>query len=44
MSNVNDMRVKDYFETSENPGIDMLLESQRIKDELFNFEHDLWSY
>lgn len=44
MSNVNDMRVKDYFEDSENPGIDMLLESQRIKDELFNFEHDLWEY
>lgn len=44
MSNVNDMRVKDYFETSANPGIDMLLESQRIKDELFNFEHDLWAY
>ena len=44
ISNVNDMRVQDYFEESMNPGIDMLLESQRIKDELFNFEHDLWEY
>jgi gliding motility associated protien GldN len=44
ISNVNDMRVKDYFETSANPGIDMLLESDRIKQELFNFEHDLWEY
>ncbi len=44
ISNVNDMRVKDYFENSPNPGIDMLLESQRIKEELFNFEHDLWEY
>ena len=44
ISNVNDMRVADYFEGSQNPGIDMLLESQRIKDELFNFEHDLWEY
>lgn len=44
VSNVNDMRVKDYFEASPNPGIDMLLESQRLKAELFNFEHDLWEY
>jgi len=44
VSNVNDFRVKDYFEDSPSPGIDMLLESQRLKDELFNFEHDLWEY
>ena len=44
ISNVNDMRVEDYFENSPNPGIDKLLESQRIKEELFNFEHDLWEY
>ena len=44
ISNVSDMRIKDYFETSPTPGIDMLLESQRIKEELFNFEHDLWTY
>lgn len=44
ITNVNDMRVEDYFENSPNPGIDMLLESQRIKEELFNFEHDLWEY
>lgn len=44
ISNVNDLRVKDYFENSPNPGIDMLLESQRIKEDLFNFEHDLWEF
>ena len=25
-------------------GVDLLLESEKIKAELFNFEHDLWSY
>ncbi len=40
-SNVNDLRLKDMFADS---GYDMLMESERIKMELFNFEHDLWSY
>ena len=44
-SNVLDYRVMDYFNpTSEYYGIDQLLESERIKAELFNFEHDLWEY
>lgn len=37
--NVEDLRIKDYAE-----GIDALYESERIKEEMFNFEHDLWSY
>ncbi len=37
--NVKDYRIQDY--TS---GIDALYESERIKEEIFNFEHDLWSY
>ena len=38
-SNIHDRRIKDY-----KSGIDMLLEADQIKKELFNFEHDLWSY
>lgn len=40
-SNVNDLRLKDMYSES---GHDMLMESERIKMELFNFEHDLWSF
>ncbi|MBP7272741.1 MAG: gliding motility protein GldN [Saprospiraceae bacterium] len=25
-------------------GVDMLIEGEKIKEEIFNFEHDLWSY
>jgi len=39
-SNVYDRRIKDYM---TNP-MAMLLESDKIKDGLFNFTHDLWSY
>jgi len=38
-SNVEDLRIKDYAQ-----GIDRLYESERIKKELMNYEHDLWSY
>ncbi|MEO1518571.1 MAG: gliding motility protein GldN [Bacteroidota bacterium] len=38
-SNVRDRRLKDYLS-----GVDRLLEADKIKKELFNFEHDLWSY
>ncbi|NJL74340.1 MAG: gliding motility protein GldN [Saprospiraceae bacterium] len=38
-SNVKNERIKDYVS-----GRDILVESNRIKKELFNFEHDLWSY
>ncbi len=38
-SNPEDVRIKDYAQ-----GIDRLYESERVKKELFNFEHDLWSY
>lgn len=37
--NVYNRRIKDYVE-----GLDRLLEADKIKQELFNFEHDLWSY
>ena len=43
-SNNLDLRVADVFERSANPGVDALLESEKIKAELFNFEHDLWEY
>ncbi len=46
-SNVNDFRLVDYPSLSgsdEFSGVQRLLESERIKAEIFNFEHDLWSY
>ncbi len=43
-SNILDMRLTDKFEKHPNPDMDVLLESERLKEELFNFEHDLWSY
>ena len=39
-NNVHDRRIKDYASNSMNA----LLESERIKSEIRNFEHDLWSY
>ncbi len=38
-SNVYDRRVQDYKQ-----GIDILLEGENIKNTIFNFEHDLWTY
>lgn len=38
-SNVEDIRIKDYMQ-----GVDRLYESERIKKELMDYEHDLWSY
>jgi gliding motility associated protien GldN len=38
-SNVYDRRVIDYAK-----GIDALLESDRIKQDIFRFEHDLWQF
>jgi len=43
-SNVLDLRLTDIFEGYETAGIDQLLEGEKIKAELFNFEHDLWEY
>ncbi len=48
-SNVLDYRLKDYFVADpdaeeDRSGIDMLLYSEKIKNELLNFEHDLWEY
>lgn len=42
-SNVLDYRLDDYY-TEEGSGVERLMESDRIKAELFNWEHDLWSY
>lgn len=42
-SNVYDNRLQDYAHLSDNP-LDMLYESENLKFDLFNFEHDLWSY
>lgn len=39
VDNVQDYRIKDY-----KSGIDILYESEAKKQELFNFEHDLWEY
>ena len=38
-SNAHDRRLQDYLS-----GRDLLLESEKIKMEIFNYEHDLWSY
>ena len=38
-ANVQDRRLQDYLQ-----GMDLLLEGEKIKQEIFNFEHDLWSY
>jgi gliding motility associated protien GldN len=38
-SNVFDRRLEDYLS-----GVDLLMESDRIRQEIFNFEHDLWTY
>jgi gliding motility associated protien GldN len=38
-SNVEDRRLQEYLS-----GVDLLLEGEKIKQEIFNFEHDLWSY
>jgi len=38
-SNVYDRKIEGYL-----TGVDMLLEADKIKNEIFNFEHDLWTY
>ncbi len=38
-SNVRDERLQSLYS-----GVDLLLEADKIKQEIFNFEHDLWSY
>lgn len=38
-SNVYDRRLQDYAS-----GVDLLLEADKIKNEIFNYEHDLWSF
>ena len=40
-SNTMGLRIKDMFEDSD---YDQLLEAEAIKQELFNWEHDLWTY
>jgi gliding motility associated protien GldN len=42
-SNVLDYRLEDFY-PNEGTGVDRLMESDRIKAELFNWEHDLWTY
>ncbi|HEX5625962.1 MAG TPA: gliding motility protein GldN [Saprospiraceae bacterium] len=42
-SNVQDNRLTDIFK-GENDGVKMLLESEKIKNEILNKEHDLWTY
>ncbi|MFM7031211.1 MAG: gliding motility protein GldN, partial [Bacteroidota bacterium] len=37
--NVKDLRVEDYA-----TGEDFMMESERIKQKLFNFEQSLWDY
>ncbi|MCB9274625.1 MAG: gliding motility protein GldN [Lewinellaceae bacterium] len=38
-SNEFDRRLEDYLS-----GVDLLMEAENIKQEIFNFEHDLWTY
>jgi len=45
INNILDLRIEHNFDqNSDTYNMDILLESERIKQELFNFEHDLWSY
>ena len=37
--NVRDNRLQDLY-----TGVDILLEAEKIDQEIFNYEHDLWSY
>ncbi len=39
VSNVKDIRLQDEF-----AGRELLIEAEKLKEEIFNFEHDLWSY
>lgn len=43
-SNVLDLRLTHIYSGYDRADMDILLESQRIEEELFNMEHDLWSY
>lgn len=43
-SNILDLRLKDIYSGYENADMDILLESEKIQEELFSMEHDLWSY
>jgi len=43
-TNSLDLRISDIYTGYAREGIDRLLESEKIKSELFNFEHDLWTY
>lgn len=38
-SNIYDRRLEDYVNS-----VDMLMEGDKIKNSIFNFEHDMWSY
>jgi len=38
-SNVHDRKLEEYL-----TGVDLLLESEKIKNDIFNFEHDLWQF
>ncbi len=38
-SNVQNRKLENYLQ-----GVDILLEGEKIKQDIFNFEHDLWSY
>jgi gliding motility associated protien GldN len=38
-NDVRGRRLEDYL-----TGLDLLMQSEKIKEEIFNFEHDLWSY
>ncbi|MEP7196165.1 MAG: gliding motility protein GldN [Saprospiraceae bacterium] len=42
-SNVQDIRLTDIYK-GEFDGVKLLLESDRIKNKILNFEHDLWVY
>lgn len=42
-SNVYDLDIA-YQETLSDNGVEALLESDRIKNDLFVLEHDLWAY
>jgi hypothetical protein len=36
---VYDRKIDEYL-----TGVDLLMESEKIKNDIFNWEHDLWQY
>jgi hypothetical protein len=38
-NNVQDLRLQDMYS-----GLDLVMKAEKIEDELFNLEHDMWTW